>query len=184
MKKLIIAASIMFIGLSFIWPDNDLPNCNQGAKVAEKTWEKWGPWKPNLQLNPYKTAVTQLRNHWNWIVNNSPATVGPRRLEMDGGFETGNIVGQTKSTFVTPPSFNDRVVITINKIDGKAETGIAICTHDQSGVSNTATTYLFPNDNDPKTKTFVVTNAKAKIISIAMKNNSVGNKFQYRIKAE
>ena len=173
--------SLLLIGLSFTSPNADLPNCNQGQKLAQKTWEKWGPWKPNIQLNPHKAAVVTLRNYWNWIVNNSGATIGPRRLEIDGGNETGTIMGQTKSTFVTPPSFEDKVTITINKYDGKAETGVAICTHAQDGTSNTVSTYTFPNGNDAKVKTFVINNARGKIISVAMKNNSVGNKFIYRI---
>lgn len=184
MKKLVFTMSLFLVGLSFSTQAQSVPNCNQGEKLAEKTWEKWGPWKPNISLIPFKNEVVQLRNHWNWIVNNSGATIGPRRLEIDGGNESGTIMGQTKSTFVTPPSFNDKVTITINKHDGKAETGVAICTHGRDGVSKTVTTYVFPNDKNGKTKTFVINNAKGKIISVAMKNNSVGNKFEYRINAQ
>src|SRR5690606_23783244 len=120
-----------------------------------------------------KSEVTQLRQHWNWIAGNSSATIGPRRLEIDGGNETGQILGQTKSTFVTPPSFNNQVVITINKFEGRAETGVTICTHGQNGVTETVTSYVFPNDNNGKVKSFTINNAKGKIISVAMKNNSV-----------
>src|SRR5690606_23378567 len=160
------------------------PNCNQGANVAEKTWEKWGPWQPKIQLIPFKAEVAKLRQFWNWIASNSSATVGPRRLEIDNQNETGNILGKTKSTFVTHPSFNNKVTITIEKFDGKAKTGVTICTHERNGTINTVTTYQFPNENSPRTKTFVVNNAKGKIISVAMENHSVGNKFKYRIKAD
>ena len=36
-------------------------NCNQGKKLAEKTWEKFGPWKPNFTIVPLLTiAAPQL----------------------------------------------------------------------------------------------------------------------------
>jgi hypothetical protein len=37
---------------------------------------------------------------------------------------------------------------------------------------------------DDKVKTFNLTGMKGKIIIVAMKNQSVGNKFKYRIKAK
>lgn len=184
MKKIIFAAVFIFLGIANTAIAQSTPNCNQGENLAQKTWEKWGPWKPDILPIPFRHEVITLRNHWNWIVNNSGATVGPRRLEIDGGNETGNILGQTKSTFVTPPSFENKVVITINKYDGRAETGVTICTHGRDGVTTTVTSYVFPNDNNGKVKTFTVNNAKGKIISVAMKNNSVGNKFSYRINAK
>lgn len=125
-----------------------------------------------------------MKQYWNWIASNGTGTIGPRRLDIGESTETGTILGQTKSTFVTNPSFNNQVVITINKTDGRAETGVSICTHTQNGVTNTVTTYVFPNNNNGLSKTFTINNAKGKIISVAMKNNSVANRFQYNIKAE
>lgn len=184
MKKKAFALYFVLFGFAAILNAQNTPNCNQGENLAERTWEKWGPWKPKITLIPFKNEVVALRDNWNWIVSNGNATVGPRRLEIDGENETGTILGKTKSTFVTPPSFNNKVIITINKYDGKAETGVTICTHSSDGSTETETSYVFPNENDSRVKTFTINNVKGKIISVAMKNNSIANKFQYRINAQ
>ncbi|MCW8981779.1 MULTISPECIES: hypothetical protein [Altibacter] len=178
MKK---ATIIVIIALFAFSMQTNAQNCNQGVKLAEKTWEKWGPWKPNIQLIPFKAEVQKIKNVWNWIAANGGATIGPRLLELDGGNETGSITGQTKSTFVSPPSFDDSVEITINKYDGKAKTGVVICVQGRDGVTTQKATYEFPNDKNGKVKTFTLNNVRGKIIIVAMKNLSVGNKFKYRI---
>lgn len=74
--------------------------------------------------------------------------------------------------------------VTINKYDGKAKTGVVICSHGRDGITKTLKEFTFPNDKKGKTKVFTLTGVKGKIITIAMKNNSVGNMFKYRINAE
>tara|TARA_R110000850_G_scaffold30630_2_gene84177 strand:- start:27251 stop:27796 length:546 start_codon:yes stop_codon:yes gene_type:complete len=181
MKRIITMIVIALFTFNF---QAEAQNCNQGKKLAEKTWEKFGPWKPNFTIVPFKNKVKKVKNSWNWIVNNSGSTIGPRLLEVDGGNETGTIVGQTSSTFVTPPSFENRMEITINKYSGRAKTGVVICAMGQDGVLTQLRDYEFPNDRNGKVKTFTVNNVKGKIIIVAMKNLSVGNKFQYRINAK
>lgn len=181
MKKLITLTMIALFAFSF---QAEAQNCNQGKKLAEKTWEKWGPWKPNIKLIPFKNDVQKLKNAWNWIVSNSGATIGPRFLETDGGNETGTIMGQTSSTFVTPPSFNNKMEVTINKYNGRAKTGVVICAMGRNGVMTQLHSYEFPNDKNGKVKKFTLNNVKGKIVIVAMKNQSVGNKFQYRINAK
>ncbi len=159
-------------------------SCEQGKKVAENTWAKWGPWKPDISLIPFKNEVKRLRQHWNWVASNGVATIGPRRLEINEGSETGTIAGQTQRTFVTHPSFEDNVTITIDKTDGKAATSVVICTQAQNGVTKNIVSYEFPNDKDAISKVFNVPNCKGEIIIVAMRNKSVANKFTYKIKAE
>jgi len=159
-------------------------NCNLDKKLAENTWAKWGPWKPNISLIPFKNEVVLLRNHWNWIASNGVGTIGPRRLEVGEGNEQGTILGQTQSTFVTLPIFEDQIELTINKYDGRAETDVVICLHERSGVLSQVTEYTFPNDKNGKVKKFNINNTRGKILIVAMKNKSVGNKFTYRIKAD
>ncbi len=178
MKKLILLTGIILFTFSF---QGISQNCNQGEKLAKKTWQKWGPWKPNISLIPFKNKVTKIKNVWNWIASNGGANIGPRLLELDGGNEQGSITGQTKRTFVTPPSFDNKVEITINKYDGKAKTGVVICVQGRDGVTRQRASYEFPNNKNGKVKKFVLNNVKGKIIIIAMKNKSVGNKFKYRI---
>lgn len=181
MKRII---TIIVIALFAFNIQAEAQDCDQGKKLAEKTWEKWGPWKPKLNLVPFKRDVQKLKQGWNWIVSNSGATIGPRFLEVDGGNENGTIVGQTSSTFVTNPSFNNKMEITINKHNGRAKTGVVICAMGKDGVLTQLQTYEFPNNKNGKVKKFTLNNVKGKIIIVAMKNKSVGNKFQYRINAK
>ncbi|QIE59183.1 hypothetical protein G5B37_06300 [Rasiella rasia] len=181
MKKVIILFSIAVFAFTF---SAEAQNCNQGAKLAKAAWQKYGPWKPNITLNPFKASIRPLKNGWNWIASNGGANIGPRYLEIDGGNETGSITGQTKRTFITHPSFNNNVKLTINKYDGRAKTGVVICVQGKDGVTTQKTSYIFPNDRNGKDKVFNLRNVKGKIIIVSMKNQSVGNKFKYRIKAE
>jgi hypothetical protein len=181
MKKIITIIALALFAFSY---QAEAQNCNQGAKLAEKTWEKWGPWKPNIQLIPFKNEVQKIKNVWNWIASNGGANIGPRFLELDGGNEQGSIAGQTKRTFVTPPSFYNKVELTINKYDGKAKTGVVICVQGRDGVTEQRATYEFPNDKNGKVKKFTLNNVKGKIIIVAMRNQSVGNKFKYRVNAK
>jgi len=181
MKKSILVCALVMVVISF---NANAQNCNQGKKLAEKTWEQFGPWKPNFTLIPFKNKVQKVKRAWNWISSNSGANIGPRFLETDGGNESGSITGQTKRTFVTPPSFNNTMKITINKYDGRAQTGVVICSHGRDGITKTLKTYTFPNDRNGKTKVFTLTGVKGKIVSVAMRNKSVGNRFKYRINAK
>lgn len=181
MKKLITLITVIMIAFTL---QTQAQDCDQGRKLAERTWEKWGPWKPNLNPLNFKKKVNDIKNVWNWIASNSSATIGPRLLDVDGGNETGTILGQTSSTFVTPPSFENKMEITINKFSGRAKTGVVICAMGQDGVLTQLREYEFPNDKNGKVKKFTVNNVKGKIVIVAMKNKSVGNKFQYRINAK
>ena len=182
--KNVLCFVFLLLNLSILPLHAQDASCNQGKKIAENTWEKWGPWKPNISLVPFKNGVQQLRQHWNWIASNGVGTVGPRRLEIKDGSENGTILGQTQSTFVTHPSFEDNVKITIEKTDGRAATSVVICTHNRNGSMENIVNYEFPNNKNAQSKVFNIPNARGKIIIVAMRNKSVGNKFTYRIKAD
>ncbi len=186
MKKVIILSAIALFVFSF---QIEAQTCNQGERLARKTWQKWTQNKPPTFLLPglyyaMKHDVQVLKNSWDWIAQNGGKKIGPRLLEIDEGIQTGNIQGQTKRTFVTNPSFYNKVKITINKFDGRAETGVRICVQGKDGVTQSKKFYTFQNSRNGKNKSFILDNVRGKIIIIAMKNKSVGNKFKYRIKAE
>ncbi|WP_157449661.1 hypothetical protein [Croceitalea dokdonensis] len=181
MKNSILLSTVF---LFFLVANVQAQSCSNGERMADRTWEKFGPWQPNISLVPFKNKVKKVKRAWNYIAGNRSATIGPRYLEIDGGNETGSITGQTQSTFVTPPSFNNTVKITINKFDGRAETKVVICSHGRDGVNRNLKTYTFPNDRNGKTKTFTLTGVKGKVITVAMKNRSVANRFKYRINAK
>jgi hypothetical protein len=158
-------------------------SCNQGQKIAENIWERFGPWKPNITLNSWKSSVNKVRTGWNWIASNGVVNVGPRLLEVNEGHESGTIMGQTQRTFVTPPNFEDNVTVTIVKTHGKAQADVTICLQSQNGQMTNVVQYTFPNSKRALSKIFQVPNARGKVLVVAMRNNSVGNRFVYDILA-
>jgi hypothetical protein len=181
MKRLIALTMVALFAFGF---QVEAQDCDQGKKLAEKTWEKWGPWEPNLQLAPFKRGVQKLKNEWNGIASNNGSAIGPRFLEVDGGNENGTIMDQNSSTFVTPPSFYDKMEVTINKFNGKAQTGLVICAMGHDGILTQLETFTFLNNKNGQTKKFNLNSVRGKIIIVAMKNMSAGNRFQYRINAK
>lgn len=175
----------LIIALTFVVFGNEAEaqNCNQGAKLASDTWQAWGPWRPKNPVG-FKADVRRIKNGWNAIVSNGNANIGPRFLETDEGNESGTIMGQTQRTFITPPSFTNRMEVVINKHSGRAQTGVSICAVGKDGVMTQLHEYTFPNDNNGAVKKFNLNNVQGKIIIVAMRNQSVGNKFQYHIRAD
>ncbi|SDD66116.1 hypothetical protein SAMN04488104_104510 [Algoriphagus faecimaris] len=181
MKKLLLVFAV-FLFLAAI--PGFAQDCGQGKKLAEKTWEKWGPWQAKNELSLFKRDVQKLKTEWNWIASNSGEIVGPRFLDVDGGIENGTIIGQASSTFVTPPSFNNRLEVTINQYNGIAQTGVVICAMDRDGSLTQLETFTFPVNSKGQTKKFILNNVSGKIVIVAMKNLSAANRFQYRINAK
>jgi hypothetical protein len=107
------------------------------------------------------------------------ATIGPRSLTF-GEKANGTVLGQTTRVFTLPPSNKETVTITIKKIDGKAKTGISVCSEGRQG--NTRTTTIRSTIRiiqKQKSLPFLM----QKTESVTIKNYSVGNKFQYTIEA-
>lgn len=188
--KTLVKFSISFIFCLFVLNTNisaQTPSCNSSAGVVSKMWKAWkdlgfgdaSGLNNALYLNHTDRAITK----WNQLIGNSWATIGPRSLKINGRSERGTIMGQTNRTFITPPAKNNTVTITLRKTDGKAKTGVTICTTDKRNGKRTVHSYTFNNGNYTRTKTFTISNARNKVISINMRNYSVGNKFKYTISA-
>lgn len=180
MKKSIIILGVFLVLVSFPSLAQD---CNQGKNLAKKTWESWGTWNPKVKEGVFNKEVQKIKNSWNSLVSNSSSTIGPRFLELDGKSEIGTIMGQTSSTFVTPPSFKDKMEINIFKSTGRAQTALVICAMDSDGILTRLESFTFPNGNYRRNKTFTLNNVKGKVIIVAMKNLSVGHRFSYYIRA-
>ena len=163
------------------------PNCSSSAVVVSKMWKAWkdlGIGDAHLLPNAtYAAHTARAISSWNRLIGNSWATIGPRSLRINNRSASGTIWGQTNRTFITPPSKNNSVTITLRKTDGRAKTGVTICTTDKRNNKRTVHSYTFNNGNYTKTKTFVIPNARNKVISVNMRNYSVGNKFKYTISA-
>lgn len=164
------------------------PGCNSSAVLVTKMWEAWHDFVGDINTTLYNyqdyiSKVPLIVNKWNQKVGNSWATIGPRSLKFNDS-ETGNIVGQTNRTFITIPSFDSTVSIRIRKTDGRAKCGVTICVSGENGSRQIIHSYTFESGNRLQTKNFILPNVKGKVISINMRNYSVGNTFKYRISAD
>ncbi|MEM6805074.1 MAG: hypothetical protein AAF696_27000 [Bacteroidota bacterium] len=176
-------AFILMITFSFTTAKAQTPKCSAAAAAVAEMWNAYGAWTPSVTSQAYAALVRDAIRKWNQKAGNSWASIGPRNLKLNGTTASGTILGQTNRTFVTVPSRNNTVRITLRKIDGRAKTGVTICTQSKNGTRRTIHSYTFNNGNYTRTKTFTIPNAKGKVISINMRNYSVGNKFKYTVKA-
>ncbi|MGB0910071.1 MAG: hypothetical protein ACPGYT_06885 [Nitrospirales bacterium] len=138
-------------------------------------------------------AISQASSKFhNFVFNGnrqSWATVGARELPVldEQIRQFGRLVkagvGGAR-VYTTAGLFWDKVVIEIEKLDGKAKTEVIICTWDmESGAKNNYTEYMFPNGKKLSKKKFVINNVHGKSISIKLRNRSVANTFKYSIKS-
>lgn len=186
MKRNILIQSLalsLIMFFSFSSAQAQTPKCSSAASAVAAMWNAYGVWTPSVTAQAYGTLATDAIRKWNRKAGNSWGTIGPRHLSLKNKTATGTILGQTNRTFITVPSRGNTVRITLRKTDGRAKTGVTICTQTKNGSRKTVKSYTFNNSRQPMSKTFVVPNAKGKVISVNMRNYSVGNKFKYTIKA-
>ncbi|MCB9558477.1 MAG: hypothetical protein H6707_20340 [Deltaproteobacteria bacterium] len=134
------------------------------------------------------TVVKNMVKFWNWAAQNSWAKIGPRRLDFNTAL-TGRIVSTGGRLFVSAhPAIKDTVKITIQEIDGKGKTGVAICKTARGGkVIKVANVMFNPNDkakgNKRERKEVLVNGARSHVISVHFDGKSVGNTLQYTLHA-
>ncbi|MFZ1704867.1 MAG: hypothetical protein WAT79_11015 [Saprospiraceae bacterium] len=178
-KFFIILTMMFFCQLGF----SQTPGCSDSQAAISAMWDKYGGWSGNITLSEWVQKKSNALQLWNLLNQNGWGNIGARSLDY-GESENGNIVGQTKRTFVLPPSFNETVTITIHKTDGKANTGVSVCSTRKNGQTTELDTHTFPNGNQNMSKTFSLHNVKGRVLSVAIRNYSVGNKFTYTISAD
>jgi len=94
------------------------------------------------------------------------------------------VVGGVR-VFSTSGMLWDKVELTIEKTDGRAETEIIICTWDmETNAKNNYTEYTFPSGNTTSTKKFTIKNVHGKSIIVKLKNRSATNNFMYTITSQ
>jgi hypothetical protein len=183
-KTFVFATAILLCGnVSFA----QAPGCNSAAEIVSKMWQSWDKVSDKLPGDvpggQFLSFAAKSITNWNQeVAGNSWATIGPRSLNF-GEKANGNVLGQTTRVFILPPSNKETVTITIKKIDGKAKTGISVCSEGKKGNTRTDDNYTFNNSDKKETKIFTINNAKNRVLSVTIKNYSVGNKFQYTIEA-
>ncbi len=179
--KIVLFSAALFVSVTTMKAQT--PSCSSATAAVTTMWEKFGEWNADITTAFYQTKVNQAVRAWNQAAHNNWATLGPRSLKLNQ-MEKGTILGQTNRTFVMPPSYRRNLSITIKKTDGRAKMGVTICTTGRSGRKNIVAQYTFPNGRHKLSKTFNISGARGKVISINMRNYSVGNKFKYKISAQ
>ena len=180
--------------------------CTGFGRVIKSTWEEMYTISNAIGRDALTTipvagqnqqaidAISSASSRFhNFVFNQngqSWATVGARKLPIlkDQIKQYGTLrkagVGGTR-VFTTTGLLWDRVEIEIQKVEGRAETEVIICTWDmESGAKNNYTEYTFPSGNNTSTKKFTINNVHGKSISVKLRNRSVANKFKYAIKSK
>lgn len=178
--KIFLLLAVLFASVSATKAQT--PSCSSATAAVTTMWDKFGQWNPEMTTAFYMNKADQAVRAWNQVAQNSWATLGPRSLKRKQTAR-GTILGQTNRTFVMPPSLRKNLSITIKKTNGRAKTGVTICTTGKGGRKTIVAQYTFPNGRQAMTKKFNISSAKGKVISINMRNYSVGNKFKYQVSA-
>jgi hypothetical protein len=137
-------------------------------------------------LSYYADLAESLVAWWNDMADNGWATIGPRELQWSGIMNGTLQLGTSRLFCAAAPSDRETVEISIEKLDGRAETDIEICKMQKNGGSVLTHSFTFENgqDNIGVTKTRTVTSAKDDIICVHLNNKSVTNSFQYALDAD
>lgn len=138
----------------------------------------------------YRTLTTKMISFWNKKSGSRGwSTIGPRRLEF-GKAETGKIVSTAGRMYLSAAPANKRVLnVTITELDGKGKTAYTVCrinyrgeyVHIKTGYFNQTSA---AKKNGKEKHTFEVKRMKGCLLSVNFDGKSVGNTFQYRVKAE
>jgi hypothetical protein len=136
-------------------------------------------------VSDFEDLVLSMLAWWNDMADGGWATIGPRPLEWDELMH-GRVYSTDRIFCSTTPSDQAEVDITIEKLDGKAETEVEICKMRKDGGDVIAHTFTFANGdgNIGEIQSRTVTGAKDKIICVHLDNKSVTNTFQYELDAD
>ncbi|MDC0673416.1 hypothetical protein [Nannocystis radixulma] len=202
-RTLLVASTLSAVALAV--PSQAEAACgSSAATVAADVWEEFhdealmlgcavGAVLANADFDDcygsvsfYSDIFTNMISWWNDMANNSWATIGPRQLQWTGVMNGTLQLGGGRVFCSAAPSDKETVDITIEKLDGRAETEVEICKMRKDGTSVTTHTFTFANgtDNIGAVKTRTVTSAKDDVICVHLDNKSATNSFQYSLDAD
>lgn len=182
---------------SDIWAHFAEVTTDMGCTILrEYAVEGGAPYRAARTLNPscwaadvHAVVLQEMIGYWNYRVENSWATVGPRRIDL-GTSETGRLVSTGGRTFLSPsPLAQRRVTVTIDELGGKARTGIAICKVDENDERTLVRTVWFNEThaqkrNRSERRVVQVRGAREKLLMVHMDAKSATNTFQYSIRVD
>ncbi|MEX0289916.1 MAG: hypothetical protein AB3N14_12470 [Flavobacteriaceae bacterium] len=201
-NRLIFSMILALVGYTFA----NAQTCTGFGSVIKNTWQQVYKvahpiGEDALTLIPVvgqdADAVNAISNasaaFHNFVFNGNSqswATLGARKLpvlksktKQYGTLRKAGVGGVR--VFTTTGMFWDRVEIEIEKVDGRAETDIIVCTWDMaSGAKNNYAEKTFPNGTGKGKRKFNITNVHGKSISVKLRNRSAVNTFKYSITSQ
>jgi len=112
---------------------------------------------------------------------NKSTSINLRKLIIGDKADTGIIIPKTIHTYLSEKVTKGQVIVSINKIKGRAKTKIQIHVLNKNGTIFIEIKYKFPNDKNALKKTWKISNVKGKTIRITLKNTTTTSKFKYTI---
>lgn len=128
--------------------------------------------------------VKNLISVWNQLADNSPATIGPRRLDLGVNLQ-GTVLNPGERRFISLPILDhDKVKLTLKKEGGQSETDIVISKLDPDGKCSEVAHKTVPFGTGSYKKTFTVDSARGSILIVHLVPKSVLRKLEYTLRAD
>ena len=128
---------------------------------------------------------SDMVNFWNRLAGNKWATIGPRRLKFDS-VQEGNVINPTKRTFVAAtPLDSDSVDVILTKVQGGANTHVAVCSHGRDGDSRLEKDTIITRNNPDGFvwNTGEMTDMLDRVISVQIDPAGTARHLKYTLKA-
>jgi hypothetical protein len=180
--------------------------CGSFYSVASSIWDEWGPVVQQAaaltvstatgEMVPYPVIMASAKlqreikkkmiSFWNKQANNTWATIGPRRLDLNTKHE-GKLIGTSGRLFITlHPLIEDKITVHVTKRDGKAKTSVTVCKigKNKKGVKVWDFKFASGKDNIGKQLKKTLTGVQGYLLSIHLDAKSVANTFSYSLRAQ
>ena len=127
--------------------------------------------------------VANATTFWNSMAGNSWAKVGPRELET-GKELKGTVVNPGERRFLTklPIIDFDSAKLTLQKVDGQAETEVRVYELDAQGNCNELASETIPKGKGAYAKTLTLQGIRGSVITVRMTPKGFGRKLEYTLR--
>lgn len=135
----------------------------------------------------WSSLGSQMVSFWNQQANNSWATVGPRRLDLDMSPQSGTVIGTTGRMFVSSiPMSQPRVRLRLEEQSGRGKARAVVCRVDADGNTFQIGDFTFNDDRDAKRDrdeawTPLITGVRDHFVTVHIDGKSVANRFGYSV---
>jgi hypothetical protein len=195
MKSLCLFALPLIVAIAAASTPAQAGSCTTAANTGSKVWKHAGPVVKNSlkTTGPVGATAAQVASFveqgvklWNKIAkDDSWAKIGPRRLDIDKGFDEGTLVGPTERLFLTGVPATNPVIVDINKVDHNGKVKVVVCMVPEKGSAKEVKSFTIDKDTKKgNLKSIKIPNAKGHVIAVALHGKSVGKKLKYKVRVK